>query len=93
MKPEKHTAKAGGCGGLFVSREGVKRELFCEKMGGVGVEDTAAILKKIGDFSVFSLVLGANPCFWVKNGGWCVYIVSLGKMGKKKTSKNEHKLT
>ncbi len=36
MKPEKPMAKAGGCGGLFVSSEIVKEELFCDKMGGFG---------------------------------------------------------
>jgi len=39
MRPEKPTAKAGGCGGLFVSSEIVEGELFCEKMGGFGVDN------------------------------------------------------
>jgi hypothetical protein len=30
--------------------------------------------------------------FWVKNGGWYVKLQSLGDMGKKNASKNEHKL-
>jgi len=49
------------------------------------------ILKKIGFFSVFFLILGANPCFWVKNGGWYVSLQGLGDIGKKNTSKNVKK--
>ena len=92
MKPEKHTAKAGGCGGLFVSREGVKGELFCDKMGGFGNRRYGGNFKENWDFSVFFLILGANPCFWVNNGGWCVNLRSLGNIGRENASKNEHKL-
>jgi len=46
------------------------------------------IFRKLGIFQFFFLILVANPCYWVKNGGMCVYIVNLGKKGKKKTSKN-----
>jgi hypothetical protein len=48
---------------------------------------------KIGDFSVFFLILGANTCFWVKNRGWYVDMRGMGKISKIKTSKNEYKLT
>jgi len=32
-----------------------------------------------------------DVCFWVKNGGWYVNLRGLGKMDKKKTSKNVKK--
>jgi len=43
---------------------------------------------KFGVFQVFFLILGANPCFWVKNGGWCVSLRGMGNIGNKKTSIN-----
>ncbi len=46
------------------------------------------ILKKIGVFQVFFLILGANPCFWVKNGGRYVNLQGMGNVGNKKTSIN-----
>ena len=39
-------------------------------------------------FSGFFLILEANPCFWVKNGGRYVNLRGLGDMGKKNASKN-----
>ena len=51
-------------------------------------------LVKIGDFLGFSgffLILGANPCFWVINGGWCVKLQGLGDIGKINASKNVEK--
>ena len=50
-------------------------------------------LGEIWGFSGFFLILGTNPCFWVINGGWYVNTRGMGKVGKKKASKNEHKLT
>ncbi len=47
---------------------------------------------KIGVFQVFFLSSGANPCFWVKNGDWCVNLRGMGDIGKKKATKNVEKL-
>jgi len=47
---------------------------------------------KLGFFQVFFLISGTNPCFWVKNGGWCVNSQSLSNIGKKYASKNVEKL-
>ncbi len=49
-------------------------------------------LREIWGFSGFFLILGANPCFWVINGGWHVSMHNLGDIGKIKTSENEQKL-
>jgi len=43
---------------------------------------------EIGGFQVFFLILGANACFWVKNGGRCVNMRIMGNVGNKKTSIN-----
>ncbi len=47
---------------------------------------------KLGDFQVFFLILVANLCFWVKNGGCYVNLRGLGEIDKIKTRKNEQKL-
>ena len=38
-------------------------------------------------FQVFFLILGANPCFWVKNAGEHVNMRSMGEIDKKKRQK------
>ncbi len=60
--------------------------------GGFAAEDTEEILKKIGDFSGFFLILGANHCSWVKNWDWYVNLQGLGEIDKKNASKNAVKL-
>jgi len=50
-------------------------------------------LRKLCLSGLFFLILGANPCFWVNNGDWYVNMRGMGKVGKKKASKNERKLT
>jgi len=51
------------------------------------------ILKKIGVFQVFLVFFCCDVRFWVENGGGYVRIEGVGKKGKKKGVKNEHKLT
>ncbi len=43
-------------------------------------------------FHVFFLILGANPCCKVINGGLDVNVRYMGKIDKEKTVINEHKL-